>query len=69
MRKHKISFDKAYQLVRSRRSVVDINEGFQKELRQNEKDLMAKEWRLFFKTSLFTKNEGFVFICIERWYK
>jgi len=39
MKKHGLPFDKSYQLVKSRRRVVDINEGFQKELRVYEKQL------------------------------
>lgn len=34
MKKFKLSFDEAYKILRERRSVVDINAGFQKELKE-----------------------------------
>ena len=39
MKKYMLPFEKAYDLVKRRRNVVDINQGFQNELRAYEKDL------------------------------
>jgi protein-tyrosine phosphatase len=42
MQKFALSFDDAYRLLKQRRPVVDINEGFQKELKEYEQLLSKK---------------------------
>lgn len=43
MKKFSLTFEKCYELVRSRRSVVSMNEGFQKELKRFELSLFPKK--------------------------
>jgi hypothetical protein len=42
MSKFSLSFEEAYRILKERRSVVKINEGFQKELREYQKHLGKK---------------------------
>jgi dual specificity phosphatase 12 len=42
MRKFSLSFDEAYKILKERRPIVDINEGFQNELRDYQKQLQKK---------------------------
>jgi protein-tyrosine phosphatase len=42
MQKFALSFEDAYRLIKQRRPIVEINEGFQKELKEYEKMLNKK---------------------------